>query len=160
MRQFLFPALPPWPCEDNGTSPRSEADRLSFWRNVYLLIWLILYRSSLFLSNGCNIDGVSGSVVLQEERDVCDEWSYWLIYRLFTWDRDVVNDNYCLVWCEYFFYQNILHITYLKNMMYMYFMMVFVLLAANLLKKRLDLLMSVKRDLWGFVILLKGTGDL
>ncbi len=42
----------------------------------------------------------------------------------------------------------------------MYFMMVFVLLAANLLKKRLDLIMSVKTDLWGFVILLKGTGDL
>ncbi len=41
--------------------------------------------------------------VTREERDVCDEWSYWLIYRLFKRDRDVVNDDYCLVWCEYFF---------------------------------------------------------
>lgn len=38
----------------------------------------------LFFPNGCNIDGVSGSVVLQEEReDVCEEWSRWLIYTLF-----------------------------------------------------------------------------
>lgn len=33
---------------------------------------------------------------------LCKDWSCWLIYRLFRQDRNVVRDDYCLVWCEYF----------------------------------------------------------